>query len=91
MVPGLTEREFQALEAIRREWLDSDLTRRVPQPLDTSTPIRNRVLTAFARLTGLCGQLIARSRASGMRGTRSSAKPAAARGHRPEAGESWGA
>ena len=30
MVPGLTEREVHALETIRREWLDGELTLRYP-------------------------------------------------------------
>ena len=36
MVPGLTEREFHALESIRREWINESLTRRVS--LTTALP-----------------------------------------------------
>ncbi len=39
MVPGMTEREFHALELIRREWLDGELTRRPPATAGRRGPV----------------------------------------------------
>jgi hypothetical protein len=87
MVPGLTEREFHALEAIRRDWLDSELSRRTLAPLDYPIPIGSRLRTAAALLARLSGRALTHARSNGPRGSRTSVETAAAkRGAQPIVG-----
>jgi hypothetical protein len=57
MVPGLTEREFHALETIRREWLDGELTLRHPAPAQTRPARKNR-RTRGRELLALAGRCL---------------------------------
>jgi hypothetical protein len=57
MVPGLTEREFQALEAIRRDWLASEMTWSVPAPLVTPRSHSSLPRTIWTFLTRLAAGL----------------------------------
>ena len=88
MIPGLTERECRAHEAIRRAWLDAELAFRIPaialsEPPDGTRRGASRALLMrvrerlLARTTGRANHRSVRQRGVGVGGARETGPGAA--------------